>query len=94
MGRNWFYELHEKAKHTKDWFTCIFKASETKIIPDEELKAAKLGFFNFFIGIWDVCINLTSNPYSFNFSATLYACPPIPPVYFGAINRIFISLKN
>ena len=42
MGRNWFYELHEKAKHTKDWFTCIFKASQTKIIPDEELKAAKL----------------------------------------------------
>ena len=26
-GRNWFFELHEKAKHTKDWFTCRFKAS-------------------------------------------------------------------
>ena len=41
MGRNWFYDLHEKAKHTKDWFTCVFKASQTKIIPSEELKAAK-----------------------------------------------------
>ena len=41
MGRNWFYDLHEKAKHTKDWFTCVFRASQTKIIPSEELKAAK-----------------------------------------------------
>ena len=40
-GRNWFFELHEKAKHTKDWFTCRFKASETNILPKEELLAAK-----------------------------------------------------
>ena len=40
-GRNWFFELHEKAKHTKDWFTCRIKASETKIIPQDELDAAK-----------------------------------------------------
>ena len=40
-GRNYFYELHEMAKHTKDWFTCVFKASETKIIDKGELDAAK-----------------------------------------------------
>ena len=40
-GRNYFYELHEMAKHTKDWFTCIFKASKTKIIDQKELDAAK-----------------------------------------------------
>ena len=37
MGRNWFYELHEKAKKNKDWFTAVFKASETKIIAQDEL---------------------------------------------------------
>ena len=41
MGRNWFFELHEKAKTNKDWFTKVFKASETKIIAQEELDAAK-----------------------------------------------------
>ena len=41
MGRNWFFELHEQAKHTKDWFTKVFKASETKIIAQEELDALK-----------------------------------------------------
>jgi phage terminase large subunit len=41
MGRNWFYELHEKAKSNKDWFTAVFKASETKIIAQDELDAAK-----------------------------------------------------
>jgi hypothetical protein len=40
-GRNYFYELHEMAKHTNDWFTCIFKASETDIIDNKELTAAK-----------------------------------------------------
>ena len=40
-GRNYFYELHEMAKHTKDWYTCIFKASETDIIDKGELDAAK-----------------------------------------------------
>ena len=41
MGRNWFYELHEKAKTSKDWFTKVFRASETKIIAQDELDAAK-----------------------------------------------------
>ena len=40
-GRNYFYELHEMAKHTNDWFTCIFKASEPDIIDNKELTAAK-----------------------------------------------------
>ena len=41
MGRNWFFDLHENAKHNKDWFTAVFKASETNIIAKEELDAAK-----------------------------------------------------
>ena len=40
-GRNYFYELHEMAKHNQDWFTCIFKASQTKIIDNKELTSAK-----------------------------------------------------
>jgi|TARA_X000001388_G_scaffold28287_1_gene19960 phage terminase large subunit len=40
-GRNYFYELHQKAKENKDWYTCVFKASETKILDEEELKAAQ-----------------------------------------------------
>ena len=40
-GRNYFYELYEQAKENKDWFSCVFKASDTKILDDEELKAAK-----------------------------------------------------
>ena len=42
-GRNYFYELYEQAKENKDWFSCVFKASDTKILDDEELKAAKEG---------------------------------------------------
>mgnify|MGYP003644974092 FL=1 len=41
MGRNWFFDLHEKSKANKDWFTAVFKASETGIIAKEELEAAK-----------------------------------------------------
>ncbi len=40
-GRNYFYELYEQAKENKDWFSCVFKASDTKILDDEELKAAQ-----------------------------------------------------
>ena len=38
---NYFYELYEQAKENKDWYSCVFKASDTKILDDEELKAAK-----------------------------------------------------
>ena len=40
-GQNYFYDLHKQAKETKDWFTCVFKASETKILDSEELEAAR-----------------------------------------------------
>ena len=34
-GRNYFYELYEQAKETKDWYTCVFKASDTKILDND-----------------------------------------------------------
>ena len=40
-GRNYFYELYEQARENKDWYSCVFKASDTKILDDEELKAAQ-----------------------------------------------------
>ena len=40
-GRNYFYELYQQAKENKDWYACVFKASETKILDDDELNAAK-----------------------------------------------------
>ena len=40
-GRNYFYNLYEQAKENKDWYACVFKASETKILDQEELDAAK-----------------------------------------------------
>ena len=40
-GRNYFYELYQDAKDKKDWFACLFKASETGILDQEELDAAK-----------------------------------------------------
>ena len=40
-GQNYFYKLYENAKESKDWYSCVFKASETKILDQEELDAAK-----------------------------------------------------
>ena len=40
-GQNYFYDLHKKALETKDWYTCVFKSSDTKILDPEELEAAK-----------------------------------------------------
>lgn len=42
-GMNHFWDLHESVKAEKDpeWFTTLFKASETKIIPQEELDSAR-----------------------------------------------------
>ena len=40
-GQNYFYQLYESAKESKDWYSCVFKASETKILDQEELDAAK-----------------------------------------------------
>ena len=41
-GQNSFYELYENAKGTEGWYTATFKASETKIVDDEELHASKM----------------------------------------------------
>lgn len=40
-GRNAFYDLWQDAKSLEDWFPAAFKASETNIIPDDELASAK-----------------------------------------------------
>ena len=40
MGNN-FYDLFEEAKSLPEWFTCTFKASETGLVPKEELESAK-----------------------------------------------------
>ena len=40
-GRNYFFQLYEEAKKNKDWFACKFKASETKILDQDELDAAR-----------------------------------------------------
>lgn len=40
-GRNYFFELYEYAKKTEGWYASVHKASETKILDDDELKAAK-----------------------------------------------------
>jgi hypothetical protein len=40
-GHNAFFDLYEAAKNDKDWFTAVFKASETGIVDMEELEAAK-----------------------------------------------------
>ena len=41
-GRNGFYDIYEAAKRNpEDWFTFFLPASETKILPDEELRAAQ-----------------------------------------------------
>ena len=40
-GYNAFYELYEAAKQPPDWYTTICKASETGILPQEELDAAR-----------------------------------------------------
>ena len=40
-GMNSFYDLYEKAKGDAAWYTCIHKASETKLIPETELQEAR-----------------------------------------------------
>ena len=42
-GRNFFYELYKDAKDNthKGWYACKFKASDTKILDQEELDAAR-----------------------------------------------------
>ena len=40
-GMDAFYHLYEDAKSNPEWFTCLFKASDTKLLPQEELDSAK-----------------------------------------------------
>jgi hypothetical protein len=40
-GHNAFYELYENANNQKDWFTQVYKASQTGILDEEELEAAR-----------------------------------------------------
>lgn len=40
-GHNAFFDLYEAAKNEKDWYTAVFKASETGIVDMEELEAAR-----------------------------------------------------
>jgi phage terminase large subunit len=40
-GQNHFYEIYQSAKANPDWYTALFKASETGIIDQGELDAAK-----------------------------------------------------
>ena len=66
----------------------------------KELRIAKLGFFKFFIGIWGTFMMSTSYPYSLSFVASIFACPPIPPLYRGdmkssfTIGKYFVVLKR
>ncbi len=40
-GFNNFYDIYKLADGKKDWFRAVYKASETKILPQEELDAAR-----------------------------------------------------
>ena len=40
-GQNYFYKLHKEAQTQKDWWTSVFKASETDILDQDELDSAK-----------------------------------------------------
>lgn len=40
-GKNHFWDIHDKAKELDAWFTCILKASETRVVAEEELRDAR-----------------------------------------------------
>jgi len=41
-GRNFFYHLYQEALQDKDWFTCLFKASDTNILNADDLEQARM----------------------------------------------------
>ena len=41
QGHNAFYDLYERAREDPGWFTALYKASETGIVDEQELEAAK-----------------------------------------------------
>ena len=40
-GHNAFFDLYNHGLHDDNWFTAKFKASETKVVKEEELAEAK-----------------------------------------------------
>jgi hypothetical protein len=40
-GRNGFWDVYDNARRSEEWFTLELRASQTGIIPDEELASAK-----------------------------------------------------
>lgn len=42
-GKNSFYKIHQTAEQESNWFSLVLKASESKIIPDDELDDLKRG---------------------------------------------------
>jgi phage terminase large subunit len=40
-GKNQFYDVAQRAKGEPDWFFAEYKASQTKLLPESELKAAR-----------------------------------------------------
>ena len=40
-GQNQFYEIYNKARTNKDWYTCLYRADESGIISPEELESMK-----------------------------------------------------
>ena len=41
MGHNAFFDLYEQAKASDEWLTVVYRASETALLDDEELDAAR-----------------------------------------------------
>ena len=41
MGHNAFFDLYEQARSSDDWLTAVYRASETGLLDDEELDAAR-----------------------------------------------------
>lgn len=40
-GMNHFWDIYDLARKSPDWYTALYKASETKVVPITELEAAK-----------------------------------------------------
>lgn len=42
MGHNQFWDIYDFARRSKEWFSCMYKASDTGIIDEDELESARL----------------------------------------------------
>jgi phage terminase large subunit len=70
-GRNYFWELYEAAKADPDWFAALYKASETDIVPKEELAAAARA--------------MSADQYAQEFECSFEAA--LPGAYYGRLMR-------